>query len=496
MKRRYPNRGIVANMVSDHEFDIMQPKAAAITASMRSIGYSMETAVADLIDNSITAGATRVQIKGAYKGSSTALFIRDNGAGMDEETLKASMRWGSSSPEDSRSDKDLGRFGLGLKTASFSQCRRFTVISKHNGVVSGRYWDLDVINETNEWRLRKDYNPKFENELEGLAHGTLVVWEKLDRIISELDSDAEKRFNAKKNNLRNHLGLTFHRFIEAEELQIDIGGVPVEAWNPFLPDKDYSQKKELPEVLACNGKVKIKGWVMPHKMYFSDSEYKKAGYNRGWTNMQGFYVYRGGRLLVAGGWLGLSINGLPIRQEQHYDLARICVDISNEQDFDWDIDIKKSKATPPDYLRQQLENVAKQTRLWAYQSYVFRGIPQHTHLSSGRPVVPLWTTAQERNNKLYYSINLEYPLVKELIERLDPSDTLRLKRLLKLLSETIPVQNIDFHANNQEQKDFSNPYEGADEEKSAVYKTLIKSFISQGYSEEEAIEQVKILLQL
>lgn len=483
-------------MAYNQSFDIIQPEAAAVTESLRSIGYSMETAVADLIDNSITAGATRIMISGSYKGMKTALFILDDGFGMDEDSLKCAMRLGSSSPEDERSEKDLGRFGLGLKTASFSQCRKFTVLSKKDGVISGRYWDLDIINESNEWQLHTDYNPAYEELLTPLEHGTVVVWEKLDRIISVKDKDAEKRFNAKKNNLRNHLGLTFHRFIESGVLSIEIGGVKVEPWNPFLPEKDFSQKKEVPEVVACNGAVRIKGWVMPHKAYFSEPEYKKAGYNRGWTNMQGFYVYRAGRLLVAGGWLGLTINGLPIRQEQHYDLARICVDISNRQDFDWDIDIKKSKATPPDYLRLQLETVALQTRRLAYQTYVYRGIPQKKRLSTGRPVVPLWTTAQERNNKLYYSINYEYPLIKELQEDMSPSESSKFRQLLKLLSETIPVQNIDFHVNDESQKDFSNPYEGEDEEKKAIFDELVQSFVEQGYSKEEAVEQVNILLKI
>lgn len=483
-------------MAKEQDFDIMQPKAAAITTSLRSIGYTMETAIADLIDNSITAGASSISISGPYKGSKTAILIVDDGQGMDEMTLKGAMRMGSSSPEDSRSAKDLGRFGLGLKTASFSQCKKFTVISKHNGVLSGRYWDLDIINSTDEWQLHSDYDSSFADALNDLEHGTVVVWEKLDRIISVKDTDAEKRFNAKKNNLRNHLGLTFHRFIESGALEIKIGGVPVEPWNPFLPEKDFSQKKEIPEVTACNGAVRIKGWVMPHKAYFTEPEYKKAGYNRGWTNMQGFYVYRGNRLLVAGGWLGLSINGIPIRQEQHYDLARICVDISNEQDFDWDIDIKKSKATPPDYLRMQLETVAKQTRLLAYQTYVFRGIPQKKRLSSGRPVIPLWTTAQERNKKLYYSINQEYPLIKELLMDMTPAKANKLKQLLKLLSETIPVQNIDFHVNDEEQKEFSNPYEGSDDERRQIFEELVSSFVSQGSSKEDAIEQVKILLRI
>ena len=483
-------------MAESHNYDILRPKAAAITESLRSIGYSMETAIADLIDNSITAGASKISITGTFKGKNTALFILDNGIGMSETTLKNAMRLGSSSPSDLRDKKDLGRFGLGLKTASFSQCRRFTVISKFKGRISGRYWDLDIINESDEWQLRTDVDPSYKEKLKDLSQGTLVVWEKLDRIISQKDKDAEKRYNAKKTSLRSHLGLTFHRFLESGRLSIEIGGVDVQPWNPFLPEKEYSLKKELPPVYASNGTVTIKGWVMPHKMYFSEPEYKKAGYNKGWTNMQGFYVYRSDRLLVAGGWLGLTINGLTIRQEHHYDLARICVDISNEHDFDWDIDIKKSKATPPDYLRVQLESVAKQTRQLAYQTYVFRGVPQKTKLKSGKSVVSLWSSAQERNKKLYYSINYDYPLIKDIFEEIGPSAAARVKDLLKLVAETVPVQNIDFHVSNQEQKEFSSPYEDNEDERKAIYYSLIQSFISQGYTQADAEEQVNMILQL
>ncbi len=482
--------------MSELDYDIQQPEAAAITESLRSIGYSIETAIADLIDNSITAGASEISIFGEYKGDNTALYILDNGVGMSEEILWRAMRLGSSSPSESREKNDLGRFGLGLKTASFSQCRKFSVISKHNGKISGRYWDLDIINSTNEWRLRKDIDRNYCDILTGFEHGTLIVWEKLDRVISDKDKDAEKRFNSKKNSIKKHLGITFHRFIESGRLCIKVGGVSVSAWNPFLPDMDFSIKKEIPAVEACSGTIKIKGWVMPHKMYFSEREYKSAGYNKGWTNMQGFYIYRANRLLVAGGWLGLTINGQPIRQEHHYDLARICVDISNEHDFDWDIDIKKSKAIPPDYLVKSLESVAQQTRRLAYETYVFRGVPQKTKTSTGKNVIPLWSTAQERNKKLFYSINCDFPLVKDLLLGLDSDKATKLKELLKLLAETIPVHNVDFHVSNQDQKEFSSPYENCPDEMKLMYNKLVNCYIAQGFNRTDAEEQTKILLQL
>lgn len=226
-----------------------------------------------------------------------------------------------------------------------------------------RAWDLDKIIETNSWFLIKNAPLEYLNKLEGVESGTLIVWEKLDRIISTKDMKAESNFNNKKSILRNHLALTFHRFIESGRLDIQIGGVSVRPWNPFLPYKNSSLKKELPEIVL-NGSVHVKAWVMPHRNYFTEAEYKDAGFRKGWTLMQGFYIYRADRLLTAGGWLGLKPDGTTMLQEHHYDLARISVDITNKDDFDWDIDIKKSKATPPDYLREVLGNIAKKFVRW------------------------------------------------------------------------------------------------------------------------------------
>ena len=179
----------------------------------------METAIADLIDNSITAGASLICIDSPYNGVDTKLFLLDNGSGMNEETLKNAMKLGSYSPALQRSKKDLGRFGLGLKTASFSQCKRLTVVTKQNDSIYARVWDLDHIIETNTWCLIKTAPQEYIDRLKEFESGTLVVWEKLDRVISSKDIKAEINFNNKKGILRRHLSLTFHRFIEKNRIE-------------------------------------------------------------------------------------------------------------------------------------------------------------------------------------------------------------------------------------------------------------------------------------
>lgn len=477
-----------------NDYEVVEPNASSIIESLRAIGYSLETAVADLIDNSITAGASSICIDSPFKGNDTKLFILDNGCGMDESTLKEAMKLGSSSPSDVRSTFDLGRFGLGLKTASFSQCKRLTVVTKHKGIISTRAWDLDLIISTNTWCLLKNVPQEYIDKVADLDSGTLVVWEKLDRVISSKDNRAESNFNNKKNILRRHLSLTFHRFIESGKLDIKIGGVSVTPWNPFLPNMYSSYKKELPPTQL--GSISVKAWVMPHRNYFSNSEYKEAGFRKGWTPMQGFYIYRGDRLLTAGGWLGLKPDGTTMLQEHHYDLARICVDITNTDDFDWDIDIKKSKATPPDHLREQLGVIAKRVRKMAYDTYSYRGTKTPLTRGGIKSYIPLWNSVEERNGKLYYSVNSAHPYIQDILESLDNDQAQNVKQLIKLLSETLPVESISFEASKADRKMISPPYEDAPNEYNDIRQKLIDSLIKKGFSKEDAEEQVEIILNL
>ena len=497
----FPEKSVIfaENIKTMHElnnFEDLNPNPGALIASLRSIGYTLDTAIADLIDNSITAHASIINIDSPFLGSDTKIFISDNGDGMSEECLVEAMRLGNTPPSEKRKKNDLGRFGLGLKTATFSQCKRLTVITKHLGKISARRWDLDNIIKSNRWLLEKDVPQEYIEKMDKQESGTLVIWEKLDRIISDKDEKAEKNFNHKKNILRRHLSLVFHRFIEKGMLTIQIGGVAIEPWNPFLPHKSSSLKKELPEDSLFGGKVIIKGWVMPHRNYFTDAEYKEAGFRKGWTQMQGFYIYRGDRLISAGGWLGLKPDGTALLQEHHYDFGRICVNLTNDYDFDWDIDIKKSKATPPDELREKLGTIAKKIRRMAYETYSYRGTKQKFIPKKGKVYVPLWNNVCERNGKQYYCINENYPYIKDLLNDLGKQEAQKVKKLLKLISETIPAESISFEASKSNSKKISAPYEDAPSELENVRKELIASYVNNGYSQEEAEEQVEYILNL
>jgi hypothetical protein len=183
---------------SQGDFEKVDPNPSAMIESLRAFGYSLPTAIADLMDNSISAGAKNIWLTFFWNGSESHIAILDDGRGMSEETLREAMRPGSQSPLEDRSPEDLGRFGLGLKTASFSQCRRLTVTSKAKGHDEAtRRWDLDYVKTTGEWRLLKSAAEGSEpllSSIDPLKEGTLVLWENMDRVVSdtEVDSDADQ----------------------------------------------------------------------------------------------------------------------------------------------------------------------------------------------------------------------------------------------------------------------------------------------------------------
>src|SRR5690349_3391180 len=136
------------NQLKKFEAEEAHPKPKSTLNSYRSFGYSVQTAIADIIDNSITARAKNIWINYVWDGSKSYLSILDDGLGMDLIELIDAMTPGSKNPQDNRESHDLGRFGLGLKTASFSQCRRLTVVSKKKDtILIKRCWDLDYVNE-------------------------------------------------------------------------------------------------------------------------------------------------------------------------------------------------------------------------------------------------------------------------------------------------------------------------------------------------------------
>jgi hypothetical protein len=441
------------------QFEVIEPNAAAMIESMRAVGYTPQAAMADLIDNSLSARARNVWLTFFWDGANSYIAVRDDGRGMSEAELSNAMRLGSQSPLEKRDAADLGRFGLGLKTASFSQCRRLTVRSKPaRGEVATRRWDLNYVNRTEEWRLLKEPAPFSEPRLQGLDEqesGTIVLWEDMDRLVEQAsveDQRAHRRFLDLARSTEQHLAMVFHRFLEGRgELAIWINDVRIEPWDPFLARQPATQRLA-EEVLFMNGtRVLVRPYVLPHHSRIQADVHREAAGPGGWNAQQGFYIYRNRRLLVPGDWLRLGF-----LKEEHCKLARIQIDLPNSLDSEWHIDVKKSTARPPGPLRDDLRRIARITRQRATEVYRHRGKVVAREMSDRYTFV--WKR-MVRRGKVYYQVNRDHPLVKRMLEEFGPRIE-DLETLLRMVEETVPAPLMILDASERPDGQ-STPFEGS-----------------------------------
>lgn len=433
-----------------------EPEASSMIETFRAIGYSIQAAVADIVDNSISAGAKNIWVDFEWKGTDTWLSIKDDGTGMDNEGLIQAMKPGSRNPNEKRSIKDLGRFGLGLKTASFSQCRKLSLISKKADFNSIFWtWDLDFVNHTGKWNLINFIPEQFQAGLDNLESGTIVVWNDMDRLVRNLkeeDKSSLAKYLQIMEQVKKHLAMVFHRFIENNRIKLFFQQREIESWNPFLIDDAATQK--FPEEPLQNNSVKVRGFVLPHKSKLTEEEFRKAEGPKGWNEQQGFYIYRNERLLVAGDWLGM------FRKEEHYKLARIMIDLPNNLDAEWQIDIKKSVARPPLILRDQLKAYANKVRSQAVEVYRHKGkILQRKY--STIEFQPVWHE-KLRHGKRFYEVNRLHPFIKSIIDSFD-GKTAELNQLLRFVEETVPVPLITIKESEQPESQ-GQPFEDTDHE--------------------------------
>jgi hypothetical protein len=473
-------------MTKKVDFDIVQPNPGALIESLRAFGYTPESAVADLVDNSIAAGAKHVDIRFEWEGATSRVIISDDGRGMPEAVLVNAMRAGSTSPSEERDPSDLGRFGLGLKTASFSQCRLLTVMSKtKKSPAACRRWDLDEVVRSGEWRLLhgpSEWAQPLVAELEAQACGTKVAWEKMDRLVGDSEVDdswAQRHFFTVADKVADHLSMTFHRFLNGRKLSITINGHPVDQWDPFLEGNPARQVLGMERIKYTGGEVEVHPYVLPHRSKLADSDFSLAGGSRGWNDLQGFYVYRNQRLLVAGDWLGLRFT-----KEEHYKLARIRIDIPNNTDEQWQIDVRKSVAVPPPEIREQLRRIAKVTRERAVEVYRHRG--KVITKQSEKGITPIWLE-KVRHGQISYVINQEHDVVASAIDDPNPKSV---RTLIRLIEETIPVPLIAINSAERSQQHAA-PLENATPRAIATLaETVYRSVRAKGSSHKVARDRV------
>jgi hypothetical protein len=460
--------------------EIANPSPKSTINSYRSFGYNLSTAIADIIDNSISANAKEIHIEYKWNGQDSFISILDNGDGMNGEELVLAMTPGSKDPEENRAENDLGRFGMGLKTASFSQCKRLTCISKKAGYATiKRCWDIDFVNKENEWCLLDSVSDEtFLDKIEN--SGTLVLWEKLDRIVGKADTNNESvknSFYQEMMHVKQHLSLVFHKFIENKRITITFQNEKLEPNNPFLLNIEPKPEMGLPEKF---GNVEIVYFILPHMSEIGKEDYEESGGSLGWFQQQGFYIYRGDRLLVAGDWLNLE------KKRDYSKLARIAVNFTNESDFNWQLDIKKSTAMPPIEIRRELSRIAKIAIMKSAKIYNWRGQKTFSENLKNN-YESLWKDEITREGIKKYKINRKHPIIKSL---LDENSKLASKAL-KLLENNVPIELILSNQNEDPSfHELEKQTENPSDELIALAIELYKINVSQGITESLARQQI------
>ncbi len=359
-------------------FDVA-PSAARLTGSLRDIGYDFHTALADLVDNSVTAGASRINIYTEFEPNGSYVLVSDDGSGMGELEVIEALRFGS---RRKYRQNELGRFGLGLKTGSFSQCRRLTVVTRTamtRAVVRVRTIDLNRIEREDRWSVTaNESTPAIERAKDLLREspGTVVVWEELDRVLPERFAETgwgRRRLASLATRTSEHLAMVFHRFIAGQvpqraEVVICVNDTKLRPWDPFAGDEPA--RVELPEQVfeieteSGSFDVRFRGYVLPARDRFSSvEEFERLSGPLKWNRQQGFYTYRANRLVQHGGWSGLR--GI----DEHTKLARASIDFDTDLDEAFQINVAKMRVALPPTLRQMLEKPVHELCVRADDAY-------------------------------------------------------------------------------------------------------------------------------
>lgn len=352
------------------------PSARRLIKSLRDMGYDFPQAVSDVVDNSIEAGATHVAINVVFEGDDSYVRIADNGKGMSPDQLREAMRYGA---EREYGQEDLGKFGLGLKTASMSQCQCLTVASRwstERAKISSYAWDLDHIADTDRWEILPIERGALD---QAVVHhltrstGTVVVWKRLDRILGyqqPYGEMARKRLFQMCRDLELHLAMVFHRFLELHRkrrLSITLNGNDVVPWDPFCRTEKTSslQPIRLPvNHEGVSGEILLEPFVLPNQESFSSPlAFKHASGPSGWNQQQGFYIYRADRMIQSGGWCRLRA------ADEHLKLARIAIRFPPSLDDAFKINVAKMRVQLPTGVRDDIETAIRPVMKLAREAY-------------------------------------------------------------------------------------------------------------------------------
>lgn len=431
--------------------EVEVPPSTDLMASLGAVGYEFRTALADIVDNSITAGARNVRIS-FEGGKSPYIAVTDDGRGMGREALRVAMQLAGTGPGSRRAETDLGRFGLGLKTASFSQCRCLSVCTRGPDGLIGAQWDQARIARTQRWALATFVEEEVAEQLHhGLEvpspSGTTVVWTDLEPIRMTW-GEGEKGLDLAMDGAVDWLSLVFHRFLNGdhvERINIRVNGNPVVGKDPFLRGHRATSVQSVQTFSTASGPVRVTPVTLPHQDKLGRAERERLGL-RGerLIDTQGFYVYRANRLLRRGKWFHQQ------RATDRTKLTRVAVDVGNDMDAAWSLDIKKSVAEPPRALLEQLKVFMDRMGSPSRRTQTFRGRKADV---PGR----VWQYVADRDGAFRYEINRDHPVLRALLDEADPLLRREVENMVGIIERTFPIHDAALHINGDEKVDSSMP---------------------------------------
>jgi len=373
----------VTNMPKIADNDDLAPDPLGLFNILARAGHSLPSAVADLVDNSLSHKAKAIDITFPNPNSNGRwMCIRDDGEGMTPEDLRDAMKIGHQREYD---DADLGKFGYGLKGAAWSQADRLTVVSKAIGhkrrVLT---WDKDHLARTRRWELLSDpVAPEHEDAVELGDSGTAVLLTQMRPTAEPAKGKGESPYALELAAIKDHLELVFHKFLEGkvpgrEKVVIRINGATLRPNNPMgHPLTKHFEERRIELSGPDPGKVPvlaIRAFVTPNEAEFDDhhkdllpldrrEERDRLTLNGRWNETQGFYFYRLHRLIKWGGWEGL------FTYDEHTKLLRVTVDFDRLADEQLQVDISKQLIRLPVAVVEPLKNILKGPRAEARSRY-------------------------------------------------------------------------------------------------------------------------------
>jgi hypothetical protein len=470
------------------QYEEATPNPEYLIKSIAEQGYSLETALADLIDNSISAYADKIEILVDNSDNKLTLYLSDNGKGMTEKELADNMKFPSQNVDNKRASDDLGRFGLGMKTASFSQTRKFTVLSrkKEDKIFNARTWDVGYLKECHKWRIIKNsdeeiidlikkYNHISDNhqaEFEDFTANTIIIWQGLYKFENYLNPDNQyKHFKTQLNEITSeYLGIVFHKFFtkQIKPLQIRINNTRVQPFNPFQSKTGMLPRSlGLKEMRFGDDVLKMDACVLPVSACDNEKEWTTG--NKNLMDLEGIYIYRGDRIIFFGGWNGI------IKKEARIKLARLRIEVGNINDDKLQLNVSKSKISIPYELNFGVLKYVAELRDEAKKEYSNRGLKNRSDKPDDKSIDLLSRIPTTKG--AVYEINTEYPLLKIILESMNSSQKNTLNVFLRAVNKRINKQR---HADDS-YIEFSK--DTKDDKKKFI--DLIENLKSLNYSEDE-----------